>query len=163
MTDAGGYYATRLLLGMGEAGFIPASLYILSMWYKRSETSKRFTIFYFGNLVSQGATSLLAYGIFHMEGIAGLYGFQWMFIIMGGFTIVCGIILILFLPKDPSHPWPLSGISYFTPREREILWRRILIDDSSKEKKGQHVTKKEILTTVSRLLGIGLQIGPSLT
>lgn len=148
ITNVGGYYITRLLLGLGEAGFIPASLFILSMWYKRCETSKRFTIFYFGIFGAEGATSLLAYGTFHMDGIAGLYGFQWMFIIMGLFTILCGIGLVLFLPKDPIHAWPLSGISYFTSRERDIMRRRILEDDASKERRIDHVTVKEITTTV---------------
>lgn len=135
---------------MAEAGFIPAGLYCLSLWYKRSETSKRFTIFYFGNLVAQGATSLLAYGILRMEGIAGRHGWQWMFILEGIFTVLCGVLLILFLPKDPSNPYPLSRISYFTAREREIMVKRVLLDDPSKEKRTHHVTLQQIKKTVRR-------------
>lgn len=132
-----------------EAGFIPASLYCLSLWYKRGETSKRFTIFYFGNLVAQGATGLLAYGIFRLEGDRGLHGWQWMFIIEGVFTVFVGIILILFLPASPYNPTGLLRISYFTAREREILVKRVLLDDPSKEKKAKHVSLKQLGEAVS--------------
>lgn len=46
------YLATRILLGLCEAGFIPAGLYTISMFYKRDETSKRFSIFFLGNLTA---------------------------------------------------------------------------------------------------------------
>lgn len=148
MHNVGSFYATRILLGLCEAGFIPAALYTLSMWYKRAETSKRFAIFYFGNLVSQGGTSLLAYGIFQLGGRRGLTGWQWMFIIEGSFTIFMGLMLLLFLPKDPSDPYPLSRLSYFSAREREIVWKRVVYDDPSKEKKEKHVTMAQLGKTV---------------
>lgn len=56
----GAYLSTRLLLGLCEAGFIPASLYTISMFYKKEETSKRFSIFFLGNLTGVATTVRLS-------------------------------------------------------------------------------------------------------
>lgn len=55
--------ATRILLGLCEAGFIPASLYTISIFYKRDETSKRFSIFFLGNLTAVASSGLIGYGM----------------------------------------------------------------------------------------------------
>lgn len=59
----GAYLSTRLLLGLCEAGFIPGGLYMLSMYYKKEETSKRFAVYFFGNNLGSACTGLLAYGM----------------------------------------------------------------------------------------------------
>ena len=51
----GAYLATRFLLGTCESGFIPASFYTITRWYKKDETSKRFSIFFLGNMIVQAA------------------------------------------------------------------------------------------------------------
>ncbi|CRK38931.1 hypothetical protein BN1723_015450 [Verticillium longisporum] len=57
------YFVTRFLLGLGEAGFIPGSLYTITRWYKRNETSKRFSIFFLGNMLASATSGLIAFGI----------------------------------------------------------------------------------------------------
>ena len=111
------YLTTRLLLGYAtyrhtshvvlaltisrlcEAGFIPAGLYCITMWYKREETSIRFAYYFVGNLTASACSGLVAYGMYvlltysfvlmttntysslQMRGICGLAGWQWMFIV----------------------------------------------------------------------------------
>ncbi|OAA36219.1 Major facilitator superfamily domain, general substrate transporter [Beauveria brongniartii RCEF 3172] len=98
----GVYYVTRLLLGLLEAGFIPAGLYTLTRWYKRNETSRRFIAFFFGNMFASAASGLIAYGILQMRGVAGLSGWQWLFLIEGMLTIVIGIVFGLLVPESPE-------------------------------------------------------------
>ncbi|GKT82752.1 LOW QUALITY PROTEIN: major facilitator superfamily transporter [Colletotrichum tofieldiae] len=43
-----GFLAIRLMLGLAEAGYIPASMYTLSTWYTKRELAKRIAIFMFG-------------------------------------------------------------------------------------------------------------------
>jgi MFS family permease len=52
---------TRFLLGSCESGFIPASLFTISRFYKRDETSKRFAYFFMGNHFAQATSGLIAY------------------------------------------------------------------------------------------------------
>ena len=77
----GPYWATRFLLGTCESGFIPAAFYTITRWYKNDETSKRFSIFFLGNLTVQALGGDMAYGILQMRGVAGLAGWQWLFIV----------------------------------------------------------------------------------
>ncbi|RIB28648.1 major facilitator superfamily domain-containing protein [Gigaspora rosea] len=44
--------ATRLFLGVFEAGFTPGAFFLLSMWYKRSQCAVRFSLFYSGSVLS---------------------------------------------------------------------------------------------------------------
>lgn len=77
-----GYLATRLLLGLLEAGFIPGALYILSTWYKKTETSLRIAIFFLGNIGAAATSSLIAAGILQLAGTNGLSGWRWLFLSM---------------------------------------------------------------------------------
>ncbi|KJR89056.1 transporter [Sporothrix schenckii 1099-18] len=140
----GPYLATRLLLGLCEAGFIPAGLYTITRWYKRDETSKRFSVFFLGNMLAGACTGLVAYGILHMRGVRGLAGWQWLFLIEGMITVAIGILFITFFPKSPSNPVSILGIRYFNEREVHILSRRVLLDDPSKIHTHTHISKQEI-------------------
>lgn len=146
----GAFYATRLLLGLLEAGFIPAGLYTLTQWYKRNETSRRFVAFFLGNMTASASSGLIAYGILHMRGVAGLAGWQWLFIIEGILTIVVGIVFGLVMPHSPSNPRNIFGHDYFTEREKKILVNRIVIDDPVKQVKHKWVKWVEVKTAFSR-------------
>lgn len=46
-----------------EAGFQPAAFYTLTLWYRPAELSKRFSIFYSGNLFALALGGIIAYGM----------------------------------------------------------------------------------------------------
>jgi MFS family permease len=140
-TDYGSFIATRFLLGVTESGFIPGGLWTLSTWYTKKETAKRVMIFYFGNQFGQASAKLLAYGILHMRGVAGRPGWFWLFVLMGGFTCLCGFILGFFLPDSFKKPRStfLPNVRIFTDRELHILNARVLMDDSMKGRKKKRI------------------------
>jgi MFS family permease len=137
----GSFIATRLLLGITESGFIPGGLWTLSTWYTRKETAKRVMFFYFGNQLGQASAKLLAYGILHMRGVGGRTGWQWLFLLMGIFTIASGIVYGLFLPDSFRRPVSsfLPKRRVFNERELYILRTRVLLDDPMKGKKKKHI------------------------
>jgi len=139
----GSFIASRFLLGMTESGFIPGGLWTLSTWYTRSETAKRVMFFYFGNQFGQASSKLLAYGILHMDGIGGKPGWFWLFALMGSFTVLCGIVLGLFLPDSFRNPCStfIPTRQVFTPREIHILRARVLLDEPMKGKKKKRIGK----------------------
>lgn len=137
----GSFIATRFLLGMTESGFIPGGLWTLSTWYTRKETAKRVMFFYFGNQFGQASSKLLAYGILHMRGVGDKAGWFWLFVLMGGFTILSGFVLGFCLPDSFRNPSPtfLPGFTLFTQRELHILQSRVLLDDPMKGKKKKSI------------------------
>ncbi|KAF4775618.1 alternative sulfate transporter [Colletotrichum scovillei] len=145
----GAYMVTRILLGLCEAGFIPAALFTMTRWYKRDETSKRFSWFFIGNMLAAACSGLIAYGILHMRGIAGLAGWQWLFLLEGIFTILVGIAFFACFPNQVNNPVSMLGFRYFSEREAEILYKRVMIDDPSKAQSKRSVSWPELRSALT--------------
>jgi len=84
-----------------------------------------------------------------MRGIAGLAGWQWLFILEGIFTILVSVIFGCFFAGTPARPYSLLKLTYFSPRELHILRTRILLDDPDNEKAAeQNISWAEFKTTM---------------
>lgn len=138
------FLATRILLGICEAGFIPAALYTITIWYKNSEISTRFSCYFLGYFFALAASGLIAFAILRMRGVAALTGWQWLFILEGLYTVFAGILLLLFLPESRDHPVPFANITYFTARERHIIARRVPLDDPAKQAKKRSISRVDL-------------------
>ncbi|KAL6365580.1 hypothetical protein LRP88_01580 [Fusarium phalaenopsidis] len=144
----GAYLATHFLLGICECGYIPAALFTITRFYKQEETSKRFGIFFVGNMAANGAAGLLAFGILRMRGIGGLSGWQWLF-------LVVAVAFILFFPRSTANPVSLVGLRYFNEHEAQILTARVLRDDPTKVQARTNVSREELTAALTnwRLIG----------
>ncbi|KAM0491385.1 hypothetical protein ACHAP8_010652 [Fusarium lateritium] len=130
-----GFYATRFLLGMWEAGYLAAALTIIASFYTRKEMALRATLVYVGNYCSAGVSGLLAGLIFRIPETNGLKRWQWLFLIDGLFTIAVGVVFIFIMPRSTTDTLPLAGIkrfNVFTDKERDILAKRVILDDPRK-------------------------------
>lgn len=68
----------RFLLGVTEAGFSPAVLFIISTWYRRHEQSKRFMCFLSAGILSGAFGGIIAGAIVDsLDGSHGIAGWQW--------------------------------------------------------------------------------------
>ncbi|KAL8944475.1 MAG: hypothetical protein Q9211_000572 [Gyalolechia sp. 1 TL-2023] len=114
-----GLVVCRVGLGLFEAGFLPGSLYLISMYYKRHELQRRFSIFYCTAILSGSFSGLFAYALANMAGVGGYNGWRWIFIIEGLGTVVLAAIT-KFLIQD----WPETA-SFLTLEERALAIRRV--------------------------------------
>ena len=64
-------------------------------------------------------SGLLAFGIQHMEGIGGLGGWRWIFILEGLLTACVGATIPWTLPDSPVTA------SFLTPAEKDFMHRRL--------------------------------------
>lgn len=71
----------RAILGGLEAGLFPGSVYLLSTWYPRYELQKRNAAFFIIGSVASGFGGTLAYGLSQMDGLGGISGWRWIFIV----------------------------------------------------------------------------------
>ncbi|KAI1764068.1 MFS general substrate transporter [Hypoxylon sp. FL1150] len=152
--NASGWYAARLLLGLAESGFIPGSLYVLSRWYTHHELASRTTIFFFGPSVSAAFGSLISASAISIHGKAGLFGWQWIFLICGVSTIAVGLLAFALVPKSPHDTNRLFGRlvpwkGWLSEREADIFVARIIRADP---KKGQASTLSIGLRDVTDVL-----------
>ncbi|GKT94392.1 inner membrane transporter yfaV [Colletotrichum tofieldiae] len=152
LVDRKGFLASRMMLGLAEAGYIPGACYTLSTWYTKKELAKRIAIFFFGMFSGNALSPVLASGILKLEGERGLRGWQWLFLIEGVFTIFVGLSLLFLLPGSPDTPDPLlsPGVVRFKGSERAILQKRLELDDKEKRggAQGMHIPPKLVLKTI---------------
>ena len=132
MTKPAHLWGLRFALGALEAGFAPAVFHIFSMWYRKSEQTKRFLVFWLAGILGSAFGGILAGAVTSgLDGAHGIAGWRWLFIIEG--VITCGVALLapLVLLDYPAT------CSKFTPAERIIAVRRQEVDgqniDVSKE------------------------------
>ncbi|KAF8162367.1 major facilitator superfamily domain-containing protein [Pholiota molesta] len=110
---------TRVLLGVFEAGFFPAMVYIITTWYTRYEVQKRLAAFYLIGVFVGGFSAIFAYVLTLLGGKFGLPAWSWVFIIEGLITMVFGIIAWFFLPAFPDQNTFLSA------EDTAIVLRRV--------------------------------------
>ncbi|KAL2427972.1 putative transporter [Exophiala dermatitidis] len=114
-----GLIITRTLLGLAESGFFPAATYLLTTWYCRFEVQTRLSIFFSAASMAGAFSGLLAFAIEKMDGIGGLGGWRWIFILEGIFTTLIGLTLHWTLPDSPATA------SFLTPTEKSFINRRL--------------------------------------
>src|SRR3954452_9989862 len=77
------FYAVRLLLGAAEAGFFPGVILYLTYWFPQRSRGQVMGLFYFGAPIAFIFGSPLSGLLLELHGMAGLEGWQWMFLIEG--------------------------------------------------------------------------------
>ncbi|KAL6353849.1 hypothetical protein LRP88_12844 [Fusarium phalaenopsidis] len=103
----GGLLAIRLLLGATESGFFPGSILIISKWYLPNETQTRIA----------------------MDGVGGLEGWRWIFLLEGIVTVLLGVLTYFWLIDSPalSSGWLESDeVRYLELRQGADLSRRAM-------------------------------------
>ncbi|KAH7131754.1 major facilitator superfamily domain-containing protein [Dactylonectria estremocensis] len=109
-----GLLTARFFLGVPEAGIFPACAYYITCWYTRHESMYRTALFY----------GLLAYAITLMDGIGGLAGWQWIFVLEGILTVFSGGAAFFFIYDSPD------AVSWLTKEEKKYVKLKLAYDGS---------------------------------
>ena len=104
----GALLACRFMLGFVEAAFFPGALFYLSTFYTRQQFALRTGIMYSGSQLGLAFGTLLAIGILELDGVHGLEGWRWLFIIEGILTVGLALIFVCFMPNNINKIWNLS-------------------------------------------------------
>jgi MFS family permease len=98
------FYALRILLGIAEAGFFPGIIYYLSNWFPDRERAKMTAFFMMANGVSNVLGNPISGWIMdHFNGVSGLHGWQWLFLLEGLPTVVVGVAVLFYLKDSPRE------------------------------------------------------------
>ncbi|KIY52538.1 MFS general substrate transporter, partial [Fistulina hepatica ATCC 64428] len=116
----------RFLVGMihlfsSEATFYPGMQYVLGSWYKPTELGKRACLFHVASAIGPMFSGFLQTGAYDgLNGVGGLAGWQWLFIIDGIITIPIGILGFIIMPNLPHNTKP----SYIYTEEQLAMARK---------------------------------------
>lgn len=100
--NATSFFVLRLLLGAFESGATPAMWFALSQFFPQERMTKPYMYLTMGVLLANVFGAPLAAGFLAMDGIAGLRGWQWLFMLEGIPSILMGLVLLLTLPDTPA-------------------------------------------------------------
>ncbi|WP_050465342.1 MFS transporter [Herbaspirillum autotrophicum] len=92
------FYVLRFLLGLAEAGFFPGIIYYLTRWYPADRRGRATSLFLTAIALAGVIGGPLSGWILRdTNGMAGLAGWQWMFLIEGIPSVIAGFFLLRYL------------------------------------------------------------------
>jgi ACS family tartrate transporter-like MFS transporter len=96
------FYILRFLLGAAEAGFFPGMVYYLSHWYPETQRARAIAAFMTAVPVSGVVGGPLSGALLELNGVCGLAGWQWLFLVEGVPAVVLGVIVLFYLTDRPE-------------------------------------------------------------
>lgn len=128
VTTATQFSILRFLLGAAEAGFFPGVLLYITYWVP-SERRARFTAMFMSALVLSGLIGGPLSGVIMagMEGIAGMRGWQWLFIVEAMPSVILGVIVLVSLTDSPDKA------RWLTDREKALVRADLARDAASRQ------------------------------
>jgi sugar phosphate permease len=124
------FYVLRLLLGAAEAGFFPGVILYLTYWFPARSRGQVMGLFYFGAPLAFIFGSPLSGLLLEFQGVSGLEGWQWMFLIEGLLASAVGVWAFFYLDDKPA------GARWLPAAEKQALSAAIAGEDSAKAAQG---------------------------
>ncbi|SAL77029.1 MFS transporter [Caballeronia telluris] len=98
------FYVARFLLGAAEAGFAPAIMYLLTLWFPARYRGRAMSIYVMGAPLAFVVGGPISGYILHaFSGNAHMAGWQWLFLIEAIPAVVLAFVVLAFLDDDPAH------------------------------------------------------------
>lgn len=97
------FYALRFLLGVAEAGFNPGVMFFFMAWFPAQYRSRMLAWFQMAIPLSAVISGPLSSAVMQVDGLLGLAGWQWMFIVEGLPAVILGIALLVLLTNRPQE------------------------------------------------------------
>ena len=120
------FYILRFLLGAAEAGFFPGVIYYLSHWYPEAQRARAIAAFMTAVPVSGVIGGPLSGALLSLNGVLGLAGWQWLFLVEGIPAILLGLIVLAYLTDRPETAHWLSSA------EKEWLVSKLAAEHGSR-------------------------------
>jgi MFS transporter, ACS family, tartrate transporter len=139
------YYLARFALGVAEAGFFPGVTYYFAAWFPTQYRTRMLAWFLVAVPLSSVVGGPISGLLLELDGVLGLKGWQWLFIVEGIPAVILGIVVLRVLADRPeTAPW-------LSPKERDIL--KGMLDEEHRER-----PKSSLVTALSDIRVIMLAV-----
>src|SRR5580658_10365565 len=109
------FYIVRLLLGAAEAGFFPGITFFLAAWFPQQYRARVLAWFLVAIPISSVLGGPISGLLLQMDGMAGLAGWQWKFIVEGLPATIIGLVILVTLTDR------LEDAAWLSVEERRAL------------------------------------------
>ena len=131
VTGTTSFLIIRFLLGAAEAGFFPGMILYLTYWFPNQYRGRVISTLFIAQPVANAVASIASAAILEMDGIWGIKGWQWIFIIEAIPAVVLGLFILRIMTDKPLHAEWLSA------EERNWLQGRLDSESRQVESKGR--------------------------
>ncbi|MHA7125228.1 MFS transporter [Janibacter indicus] len=142
------FYVLRLLLGAAEAGLYPGIMYLITTWFAQKDRAKAVSFVLLAGSIAFIVANPIGGALMKMDGVGGLHGWQWLFVLEGIPTVLLGILIFFVLPNSPSRATWLSD------DEASELTRRAVGEEAHVERVGaivRNAMSKPFLLTIAAI------------
>jgi MFS transporter, ACS family, tartrate transporter len=108
VTGEKSFLALRFLLGLAEAGFFPGVILYLGTWFPSRHRARVLSLFLMAMPLANFIGSPISGALLGLDGVFGLHGWQWLFLIEAIPAILMGLLTLVVLPDNPAKARWLS-------------------------------------------------------
>lgn len=127
VTGETSFYVVRTLLGAAEAGFFPGIIFYLTLWFPGTYRGRVTGLFMACIPLSSALGAPLSTSLLYLDGIAGLRGWQWLFLAEGVPSVLLGVVTWFYLTERPKDA------RWLADNERNWLDTRVRSEHARKE------------------------------
>ncbi|MFJ4054887.1 MFS transporter [Pseudomonas sp. NPDC089743] len=121
-------YFLRFLIGVMEAGFGPAILFYLACWFPRRHLAKMNGLWFLaGPLAGAMGGPAAGFLLGTMDGVLGLAGWHWLFLMSGLPCVVLGIVVLYKLDRD------IESARWLSRAEKDLLVENLAQDQRAQK------------------------------
>ena len=95
------FYFIRLMLGIAEAGFFPGVMLYLTYWFRPEQRARASGLFLLGVCAANAFGGPLGGALLELNGVAGLRGWQWLFLVEAFPAFIMAGVVWRLLPDGP--------------------------------------------------------------
>ena len=128
----------RFLLGAAEAGFFPGVILYLTYWFPAERRAHIVGLFMVAIPVAGVIGSPISGLLLGLNGLLGLRGWQWLFILEAAPAVLLGFICLFWLTDRPEHA------SWLAPEQRAWLASR-LAEERAQAKRVAYLSLWQVL------------------
>jgi ACS family tartrate transporter-like MFS transporter len=125
VTGSTSFLVIRFLLGAAEAGFFPGMILYFTYWFPSHYRGRVISTLFIAQPVANAVASIVSAAVLEMDGVLGLKGWQWIFIIEAlPAVLLAAVVLTVMTDKPALAGWLASD---------EKNWLQARIDEESRQ------------------------------
>lgn len=150
VTGPTSFYVMRLLLGAAEAGLYPGIILYLTYWFGREDRARAVGMFLLGVCIANIVGAPLGGALLMLDGLGGLHGWQWMFIIEGLPAVLLAFYVYAVLPNKPRDA------KWLTKTDIEYIENKLAAEQPVGVDKNQKFSFKTAFTNKTFMLIVAI-------
>jgi MFS transporter, ACS family, tartrate transporter len=119
------FMTVRFLLGLAEAGLYPGMVLFFTYWFPDRHRARIIAGFTLALPVAVALGAPISTGLLELDGLLGLAGWKWMYLVEAAPTVVLGVCVLFYLTDRPTEA------HWLAPEERH--WLSSTIEHESRQ------------------------------